>query len=239
MERVEPEREIASQRAKSVPEQSVGKIPGILAKLELRELQKSEKPINEDRGIKKKIETIRPWNNYTIVMLEGSPDIRIFDEDMKPVESFKPPLSDKKVSVDWWRDDIKRKIGKKFISQNPRDRGNVLACMFDEVPLELRAFAKKSLEKETNLRFEVSGAQSVEFSASDLTVLSDKYVVLTTKEGAFFAFITKTDKGVTLAPKDWKRLNPSEQIPAELSKGAEKVLGENEGYKSPCLLKLK
>ena len=73
--------------------------------------------------------------------------------------------------------------------------------------------------------------QPVELIASELTVLSDKYVVLTTKEGGFFTFVTKNEKGVTLAPKDWKRLNPSDPLPEELKNEVEKLLGENEGYK--------
>ncbi|MFH1233084.1 MAG: hypothetical protein V1649_00305 [Patescibacteria group bacterium] len=196
---------------------------------ELTELQKSEKPINEELGVKKKIEIIQSWNNYTIILLEESPDIKIFDEDMKLIEDFKPPLNSKKVSVDWMQSYVRSKLGGyKYICSETNN--NPSSLKISKIPFELRAFAKKSL-KGNSIFVLFEQQQPVEFSASNLTVLLDKYVVLTTKEGAFFAFVTKTDKGVILAPKDWKRLDPSSPIPQELSKEVEKLLGENEGYK--------
>ncbi len=203
-----------------------------LPELELREIQKSAQPISQEGGNKKKIETIRPWNNYTIVTLEGSPEIIIFDEDAQPIKEFKSPLSSKKVTASWSQEDIRKKIGKQYISNNPDHAGNNSVMMIDQVPLELKAFAIKSLGGNSRNHFELSDStSSIEFSASELTVLSDRYVVLTTKEGAFFVFVTKNDKGVTLAPKDWKRLNPSDPIPQEVTKEVSKLLGENEGYK--------
>ncbi len=230
MEKFTPEKEIASGQGEVSREQVTEKATEALKELELRELQKSEQPINQEGNSKRKIETIRPWNNYTIVTLEGSESIKIFDEDAKPLEDFKPPLSSKKVVVDWTDANINKKVGKGHISNNPGYITNNAVLMLDKAPLELRAFAKKVIGAKGLLSLSDQG-QPVELIASDLTVLSDKYVVLTTKEGGFFTFVTKNEKGVTLAPKDWKRLNPSDPLPEELKNEVEKLLGENEGYK--------
>jgi len=201
-----------------------------LPELELREIQKSAQPIGQEGGSKKKIETIRPWNNYTIVTIEGIDGIKIFDEDAKSIEDFKPPLNSKKMVINWREERVKQKIGKSYIGKDTDTDQQDLRI--SQVPLELRAFAKKVLDGISGQYFKLEEQQKLtELSASELTVLSDKYVVLASKEGGFFIFVTKSDKGVTLSPKDWKRLNPTDPIPPELSKEVEKLLGENEGYK--------
>ena len=201
-----------------------------LPELELREIQKSAQPINQENGSKRKVETIRPWNNYTIVTVEGSDNIRIFDEDAKAIEDFKPPLGSKKVAVNWRHADVKTKIKKEYIGKDTDTDQQDLRI--SQVPIELKAFAKKVLDGISGQYFKLEEQQqSTELSASELTVLSDKYVVLTSKEGGFFIFVTKSDKGVTLSPKDWKRLNPSDPIPQELIGEVGKLLGGNEGYK--------
>src|SRR3989344_6499924 len=214
------------------PEGAQKGVKQTLPELELREIQKSAAVIKQEGGNFKKIETLKPWNNYTIVTLEGADTINIFDEDAKRIEDFKPPLSSKKVVVDWRQSGVRVKIGKEYIGTDADNHTEDLKI--SKVPIELRPFAKLVLSKlySGTIYFKLNDqTQPTEFSASDLTVLSDKYVVLTTKEGAFFAFVTKNEKGVTLAPKDWKRLNPSDPIPAELSKEVEKLLEGNEGYK--------
>lgn len=202
-----------------------------LAELELRELQKSEKPINEVENKKLKIQAVRPWNDYTIVINEDSDDILILDEDAKPIKDFKALKS---ISVNWHDSNIENKIKKilptcQYISNNPVNASNPIVLMLDKVPLELRAFAEKSSSSDSY--FELSKqVGSINLPASDLTVLSDKYVVFTSKEGAVFTFVTKTDKGIILAPKDWKKLDPSDEIPQELNKEIEKLLQKNAGY---------
>lgn len=231
MEKFTPE--IAARQGGAHPEsQELRREP--LPVLELTELLKSKKSINDIENKELKIEAVRPWNNYTIVILEGSDEIRIFDEDAKPLEDFKLPLSNKKVFVDWEDANIMKKIGRKHISSNPQYASNNDVLMIDKVPLELMAFAKRATGIRGTISFGFdsgSKPEPNEFVASELTVLSDKYVVLTTKEGGFFTFVTKNEKGVTLAPKDWKRLDPSDPLPEELKNEVKKLLGENEGYK--------
>ncbi|HBV02443.1 MAG TPA: hypothetical protein DEB69_03415 [Candidatus Komeilibacteria bacterium] len=228
MEKFTPEKEIASRQGEVSREQVTEKAAEALKELELRELQKSEQPINQEGDSKRKIETIRPWNNYTIVTLEGSDKIQIFNEDAKPLEDFKPPLSSKSAYMDWGDPYVKGKINKAYIAQDTSEDKQDLKI--SEVPFEWRAFAKKDLGINQYFKLETQ-EQSTKLIASEVTVLSDKYIVLTTKEGGFFTFVTKNEKGVTLAPRDWKRLDPSDPLPEELKNEVEKLLGENEGYK--------
>ena len=197
--------------------------------LELKELRRSETPINKEGGKTRKIEAIRPWNNYTIALLEDSERVIILDEDAKPLEDFKHPLNDKKVGVIWSDIEIGEKIGRRYISSNPQRATDHDVMMIDKLPLELRALGKKTTGPNGLVALGNQFTPVVSYAA-ELTVLSDKYIVLTTKEGAFFTFVTKNEKGVVLAPKDWKRLNPKDPLPEELKNQVEKILGENEGY---------
>jgi len=74
IERPTPQKEtVAAKESRSEQKQTHESLP----ELELTELLKSEKPINEVENKKLKIEAVRPWNNYTIVTLEGSDEIRL------------------------------------------------------------------------------------------------------------------------------------------------------------------
>lgn len=227
MEKYTPEKEMAARQAEAgreAPPEGAGEA---LPELQLTELQKSEKPINGIENRKLKIEAVRPWNNYTIVTLEGSDEIQIFDEDTRKIEDFKKPLSNKGVVINWSDATIRNKIGKPeigFDTGNHQDERKI-----SEVPLELRAPLRKKLEGK--FYFKLADQQPTEFSPSDMVVLG-KYIILpTAKDGTYFAFETENEKGVVLAPRDWKRIEPSKVIPPELNKYAERILGEHEGYK--------
>lgn len=199
-----------------------------LPELGLRELLKSEKPVDSINDRKYPIETIRPWNNYTIVTLEGSDEIRILNEDAEIIKDFKLPLNNKKVSMNWSNQSVQQKVLKTYISQDGRNYNSEL--VISKVPIEIRPFARRILGGRAY--FKVSDVSEFqELLTSNLTILSDKYLVATSKEGAFFVFVTKNDSGVLLAPKDWKRLGPQDPIPTEVKNEIEKIVGENEGYK--------
>lgn len=212
--------------------QTTEKDPDTLGDLELRELQRSEQPINKEGSETRRIEAIRPWNNYTIALLSGSDTINIFNEDANLLKDFKFPLNSKQVEVTLSDSKIQEKIGNSYshISSDPSHRNNTKVRMVDKLPLELRAFGKERTGPNGSISIE-NQYMPVRMFASGLTVLSDKYIVFTTKEGAFFTFVTKNEKGVVLAPKDWKRLNPEDPLPEEVENEVEKILIENEGYK--------
>ncbi len=213
-----------------VPERAEEALP----ELGLTEIQKSETPINRVENQQLKIETVRPWNNYTIVTLEGSDEIIIFDENTKKVGDYIKPLSDKKIAVNWRSGVIQNKIGKRFIARDGHTFTKRDNCSISEAPLELRAFARESLKKTRDDYFELSTRfeDAEVLVGSDVIVSPDnKYILVITREGAYFAFITEDENGIALAPRNWKRVDPSQPIPPELNKYAEKILGEHEGYK--------
>ncbi|HEY4479755.1 MAG TPA: AAA family ATPase [Candidatus Paceibacterota bacterium] len=201
-----------------------------LPELQLTELQKSEKPINDIEGKKLKVEAVRPWNNYTIVTLEGSDEIQIFDEDARVIPEFTKPLNSKKVKVEWASYSVAQKLGprKGYIGEDTKNAPDMIKI--SEVPLELRGFARVFLATSSGGEIKVSVMPATEFTASDVVVL-DKYIILTTKEGGYFAYVTKNENGVVLAPQNWQRIDWSKPVPPELNKYAERILGEHEGYK--------
>ncbi len=225
MKKFTPEKEIAAK-------QEGARVEGreSLPELQLAELQKSEKPINDIEGKKLKVEAVRPWNNYTIVTLEGSDEIRIFDEDARVIPEFRKPLSSKKVTVNWNSSEVKNKLGqgKEYIGDDTKTNNDTQNL--SKLPLELRGFARAVLATASQGEFKLEQATMKEFTASDVVVL-DKYIVLTTKDGGYFAYVTKNENGVVLAPQNWQRIDYTKQVPPELNKYAERILGEHEGYK--------
>ncbi len=208
-----------------------------LPELTLRELQKSKSPINQmPNGDRKQIETIRPWNNYTMVSIYGLPKISIYDEDARLIDDFKPPLSEKQIAINWTEQGVQTKIGKLYISNDPTHTNSNDTVMLSQLPLGLQVLAARAIEIErrSNGRayFRLSNNYNSQSAViSELTVLSDKYILASSQDGAFFVYETKNDKGVVLAPKDWKKLGPFDHLSDDLAKEIKKVLGQNEGYK--------
>jgi len=203
-----------------------------LPELRLTELRKSEEPIVEAAANKKlEIEAVRPWNNYTIVMLRKNEEIQIFDEDIKRVEDFGAPLNRKKTAVDWDNHKIVAEIqkGDARIRDIGRDTSNAREeRKISEVPFKLRGFAREILANKAFFR--MTDTKFVKYTASDMAIF-DKYILLTTKEGGFFAFVTQKENGIVLAPRDWRRIEPPMDFPPELIKHAEKILGQHEGHR--------
>ncbi|HTE48456.1 MAG TPA: AAA family ATPase [Candidatus Paceibacterota bacterium] len=214
-----------------IPDKVIAKAPKSLPELKLTEIKKSAQRINENYRTKK-LESLRPWNNYTITTIEGWPQIKIFDENGSLVEHFGSPLSDRGIPLWWGSDKIKSKIGRRYISDNLDNRTQPDVMMLDKVPVELRAFARKTLKDERRTVFEPATQRSFDLLANETHVVLDKYIVMSSKEDAFFAYITKNEKGITVPPSEWKRLNPEDTMPAELTKEVEKFLGRGEGYKN-------
>lgn len=226
------EKEIAAQVEVQVatPE----KIEEALPELKLTELQKSKEPINKVENQDLKIEAVLPWNHYTIVTLEGFDEILILDETVRKIRDFNQPLSKKEISVNWQSRVVRDKIKKAYIVKDGYTYDRAYNCSISEVPLELRAFAKKSLQKANTDYFDPSSWTRGEerLVGSDMIVSPDnKFIIVTTKEGGYFAFLTESKDGISLAPRDWRRINPTDPIPPELQKYAERILGEQGGYK--------
>lgn len=204
-----------------------------LPELELRELVRSEQPINKEGDSAKKIECLKAWNNYTIITLEGTDTITIFDEDAKKIEDFKSPLDRKKIAINWSSPEIISKIV--AVKPSATDIGIETTTRTEElpvslVPLELRGFARKKLEGTSYFRLAKATNLLEEYNTSNVIVLPKKYIIFTTEEGGYFAFETENESGIILSPRNWKRINPDKHVPEDLSKYAEKLIGEHEGY---------
>ena len=196
----------------------------LLPELELVELLKSEKPINDIENQKLKIEAVCPWYNYTIVTLEGSNEILVFDEGAHKIEDFKKPQNIKDINVDWGSRTMRTKVGRSEIGSS----SNAYRRDVSDLPLELRILANEKLKGVTFFTLEVQ--QSQKFSPDDMIVLG-KYIILLSRKGTFFAFETQSENGIILAPRDWKRIDPVMPYPPELTKYGEKIVGEYDGYK--------
>ncbi|MDP2812254.1 MAG: AAA family ATPase [bacterium] len=228
MEKFTPEKEISVKQGEIHPEgQELRREP--LPELELTELLKSEKPINTKEGQKLEIEVLRPWNNYTIVTLDGSDEIQIFDEDAYVIPEFKKPLNSKKVTVNWNSPEVRNKLGQQhhYIGDDTRSSNDTINI--SQVPLELRGFAKAVLATKNTDEFPLREEPKKESTASNVIIL-DKYIILTTKDGGYFAYVTRNENGIVLAPQNWQRVDYTKPIPPELNKYAEIILRENEGY---------
>ena len=201
-----------------------------LPELKLTELQKSKIPVNKIEGRQHSIESVCSWNNYTIITLKDFDEILIFDEDANEVLDFKPPLNAKKLTIGWGSEKIKQKIQriskKEYIGLDTN--AAIDEIKISELPLELRGPAKKTIAEGKYFKFENSGP--ITTTASEVVAI-DKYIILTTQNGTYFAFITQNESGITLAPRNWQRIEPSDQISPELNKYAEKISGQHDGYK--------
>jgi len=213
-------------RDKAPPERA----EGASFELKLTELQESETPVNAVEGRRLNVETVCPWNNYTIVTLEGSDEILIFDEHARKILDFKLPLNNKKLTIDWQDQKIIQKIGRGFRGIMPDDGHTTLGLdiKVSKLPFELRGPARAELANSKLLG--LLSTQPSTFTASEIVVL-DKYIVLASKEGVYFAFLTQNKKGVVLAPRNWERIDPSRPIPPELNEYVEKNIGEYGEYR--------
>jgi hypothetical protein len=227
-------KEVAARQTAETREATPEQIKEVLPELKLTELQKSEAPINKVKDRQLKIETARLWNNYTIVILEDFDEILIFDEDTQKIQDFKKPLSGKKMSIDWRSDNAQSRVKKRYIVRDECAHYPEYCCAISELPLDLRGFAQRSLEKVGEDYFELAGWRfGPEVTVGSDVIISpeNKYIVVTSKEGSYFAYLTENENGITLAPRNWERIDPSEPIPPELSEYAERILGQRERFK--------
>lgn len=212
-----------TQSRVEAPNQGKEKLP----ELELRELMKSEKPIDKNGETKRKIEILRPWNNYTIVTLEGLDEISIYDESCTKITDFIKPKNSKMITVSWDSEYIKKRIGKQYIEEDNASNPPKHNLKISQVPLDLRDSARSKLG--TKSFFSLNSAEGDAAIIPNDIIELDNYILFIGKQGIFFAFATKNEQGVTLVPRNWKRINPEDPIPEDL-KHLLKRLGE-EGCK--------
>src|SRR3990167_9694976 len=138
----DPAPKSATEKDPATPIDSAQKgVKQALPELEFREITKSEQPIDKIEGKKKKIEALCPWRNYTIVALEGSDKIIIFNEDAERVDDFNPPLSNKLATVNWGQAKKEGKISENIMYiRSPKGRTGSDTLLVSKLPSELVPF---------------------------------------------------------------------------------------------------
>jgi len=204
--------------------------------LELVKISRSEGPINEVEGEKKEIESLEIWHDQSIVLLEGSDTIEIFDEQGRKDENFKPPKSSMEATIDWGK--VLKEMGKSYLSTekvSSYDSDASIEDFFVHLRKYLPEKINRELENRRNSKYielreeeKVSGFKYLSVSADG------KYVISTNKEGGYIGYITENEFGVTLAPRNWKRFDPSYigKLPEDLSSaGTRAHVMRSEGYR--------
>ncbi|MDP3763392.1 MAG: AAA family ATPase [bacterium] len=204
-----------------------------LPELELRELMRSEKPINQEDGTKKKIETLRPWNNYSIVILENPQQIKIFDENGLEVQDFKTPLNNTSVEINFQA--IIHKAKKKYLGDNSHSKDEVLNAK--NLPPLLQKRGLQIIKNQVDQGGWALGVSKIKTEKLELqrpnahVLEGGKYIVVGNKnESPFIAFITENNAGIVQVPRNWKRIDfTSPDVPKDLEeyiKAFESLPGE-------------
>jgi MoxR-like ATPase len=207
--------------------------------LELVEISRSKNSIAIDgRGNYSGISNIETWHDQTIVVLEGSPVVSIYDERGIKNENFSQPLNTLTHEIDWH--DFAKKFNCKMIMDTPKMHTDVLGLR--EVVPHLRQRAKRQLGSLRRIGgespiFHVSragdeaakGPWKLAASMSE----SGKFIIATNEAGDFVAYVTETEKGDILDPRNWKRFDTSYmgELPSDVGEAAEKaMLMRSKGY---------
>src|SRR3989344_2328542 len=193
-----------------------------LPELELRELRRSKEPIGAERGMNKMIGVLRPWHNYSIVILKNPDQIRIYDENGLEVSDFGELLSNPSVEINFSK--ILKASEKTFLGNNTKSSFNVLNV--GDLPLLLRDFADKTLKDELQDGQWCLSANSLRLyklslKEPDVQIIKEgKYLMVGNKnEAPFIIFITENDSGIVQAPRNWKRIDitsPNSDVPQDL-----------------------
>jgi hypothetical protein len=209
--------------------ENISEIP---IELELKELEKSDKPINIVDGtiVEHAVEVIRPWNDYTMVLNKGGENIRIFDENAKLIKAFDLPLCSRRIRINW-KAKVRDELHKNYVCSDRKAQfSNEMGV--DEIPLGIMPCLKKKISYEGSRLYVDDYCSTDEFMITELVVLFDKYIALITPEGVFSIFITKNEQGITLAPRNWQRPDPFTKLPVEVDKTMKQLLKEKgTGYK--------
>jgi hypothetical protein len=209
-------------KAAAVSPEEIVEEKGSLPELELIELLKSKKPINFDsiEKHKLKIESIRPWNNYTLVTLEGSDEIQIFDEEANKIAYLGKEKFSKTIFLSMQDLTTRRKIPTEKISSDSVQYGSSYT-QISLIPFELRNILKKQMEKTGNFYLSLQEVKNQKIPTSGMTVIG-RYIILHASTETFMAFDTENENKVSLAPRNWKRIDLSVPYPKDLAKYGEK-----------------
>lgn len=201
--------------------------------LELREVGRSSSPINElQYGLKKGIQVLEPWDQYTLVFIEGFWSFQIYDENLQKVEEL-PEGAGLAFEISLRRI-LETRRARSLLAENPGRSPEYLSP--PEMPPLLRRYTSNFI------RLNGSGLQ-VNHSGLGRTDVTLKPSFARVTEGGkyvlFFgdppelvaAFSTQNEGGIAQAPRNWKRIPLEEEnLPQELIDDVEKGFRVLEGF---------
>ncbi len=181
---------------------------------------------------------VRPWEDYTLVALKDKPSLAIYDEHGAMIENFKENGLLHKGDTNW-ASLIRSCGGGSYLLDSLGAQGSRDTLAFDQ----LETFLKWPL-REYNIRFSTSlsdiqralgSDQSVEKGWKYQSFDNGKYLLCIDPETKiFFGYITENDRGIRLAPKDWKKIDftaKSNTLPKDFVAHIEKTLQQTDDFK--------
>ncbi len=190
-----------------------------LPEFKLTAVTRSEAPINQEGEAIKKIEVLRPWHNYSIIILENPKQIKILDENGDEVQDFTTPVSNASVEIDI--QSFIARAGKRFLGDNTQKHPLVLNV--NELPQLLQRESLEIIKRfspgQWTTAAESIPSQKIKLHRPDVRILENgRYVVVGNKhEAPVIGFVTENNAGVVQAPRDWKRFDiTSPDIPQYL-----------------------
>lgn len=205
-----------------------------MADLELKEIAKSTKTLNEivrnqfnNKEERREVVLIRPWGDYTLVVLKNGDELKIYNDQAQPVDSFKKPhnlLRSKPINLAA----LPRSRGHNRIINdidNPGSYNTAEQILLSQVKNEvLKSAALVRMRKENRVAVGFDYYSAPAESLLDITknfqiLEGGKYILTADKDGEIFiAFNTQNEQGVTQAPKDWVRLEMGVALPPDLER---------------------
>ena len=201
-----------------------------LPELRLKQILRSEEPVAEGQNVGRRTETVIPWNDYTIVMVEGKDEIQVYDREGKKIEDF---LSGKtNFRINW--EEVKNKTGKCNIVHNEKISGyneREDICIGD-LPQKIRVVVDNYLKNKDWIGIvEMVGIKFLFEGLSYLEVIKDgKYIVFFDRKGEYIAFCTQGESGKNLFPRNWERFDVSTCLEKKIPEDLKAYFEQKEKY---------
>ncbi len=177
-----------------------------LPELEFTIVGRSEKPVAE--GEKLTVDAVATWNGHSIVLVDKLGIVRVYDDRLRSVEDFNSPKSNKSAIVNW------KQVGEVHKTNSIKHHGPGFGFEYTKLPSVIRTFAGRELaiakEKRGETYFELGKLGVYQYTDFKTCSVSDdeQYIVFAHDGGGYIAFITQNEAGVTLAPRNWIRVDP-------------------------------
>lgn len=211
-----------------------------LPALELKEVLRSPNPINEvtveTEKKKRRVEALHAWHDYTIVLIHGTNAtnaLRILDEQGRVVTDFSS-LGATEIELDLGN--FLKRNNKGYLQRYSSDPGNL---SISQLPSYLQKYASQLFQESSSDGRQPDAIHSAHIrkrkealDPNNIEVFKQGKYVLVRRGGNdfFLAFDTESEGGVSQAPRNWKRMIPTDVIPEELQEYLKETMIEEKGY---------